>query len=103
MWFYDKEVYTTIKTKVKNNVGQLVENYEKDKLFLADVQPLTKSKLIKEWGEDLKSTKEIYADIKCKVGDILIYNNEAYEIEARVEWDDYSIYAVKEVDVIWQN
>ena len=103
MWFYDKEVYTTIKTKVNNNVGQLVENYEKDKLFLADVQPLTKSKLIKEWGEDLKSTKEIYADIKCKVGDILIYNNEAYEIEARVEWDDYSIYAVKEVDVEWQN
>lgn len=103
MWFYEKEIYTTIKTKTKNNLGQIVESYKKNKLFFADVQPLTKSKIIKEWGEDLKSTKEIYADIKCKVGDILIYNDEAYEIEARVEWDDYSIYAVKEVNVTWQN
>lgn len=103
MCFYDKEIYTTTKTKTKNNLGQIVESYKKDKTFLADVQPLTKSKLIKDWGEDLKSTKEIYADIKCRVGDILIYNNEAYEIEARVEWDDYSIYAIKEVNVVWQN
>ena len=92
MWFYDKEIYTTIKTKAKNNLGQIVESYKKDKLFLADVQPLTEAKVVKNWGEDLKSTKEI-----------LIYNNEAYEIEARVEWDDYSIYAVKEVDIEWQN
>lgn len=103
MWFYNKEIYTTIKTKNKNSLGQIVESYKKYKMFLADVQPLTQSRLVKEWGENLKSTKEIYADVKCKVGDILIYNNEAYEIEARVEWDDYSIYAVKEVNVEWQN
>ena len=41
MWFYDKEIYTTIKTKAKNNLGQIVESYKKDKLFLADAVSYT--------------------------------------------------------------
>lgn len=98
-YFYNKEVYTTIKTKDKNNKGQIIVTYKKDSLFKADIQPITeKSKKI-NWGINLSSTKEMYADIELKVGDIIIYKSRTYEIEARVEWDTYSIYALKEVDV----
>ena len=99
MWFYDKEVYTTIKTKVKNDLGQLVESHSKGKLFKADIQPMTEKDMQRTWGRELESTLEMYTDIALKVDDVVLYNDETYVIEARVNWDDYSIYALKECDI----
>ncbi len=99
MWFYDKEVYTTIKTKVKNDLGQLVESHSKGKLFKADIQPMTEKAMQRTWGRELESTLEMYTDIALKVDDVVLYNDETYVIEARVNWDDYSIYALKECDI----
>lgn len=98
-YFYNKEVYTTIKTKVKNDLGQLVESHSKGKLFKADIQPMTEKAMQRTWGRELESTLEMYTDIALKVDDVVLYNDETYVIEARVNWDDYSIYALKECDI----
>lgn len=98
-YFYNKEVYTITKTKVKNDLGQLVESYSKDKSFKADIQPLTEKSMTRTWGRNLEATLEMYTDIALKVDDIVLYNNETYVIEARVNWDSYSIYALNDCDI----
>ena len=98
-YFYNKEVYTTIKTKVKNDLGQLVESHSKGKSFKTDIQSMTEKSMTRTWGRNLESTLEMYTDIALKVEDIVLYNNKTYLIEARVNWDSYSIYALKECDI----
>ena len=98
-YFYNKEVYTITKTKVKNDLGQIIEIYNKSKSFKADIQPMTEKTMYTTWGRDLESTLEMYTDIALKVDDIVLYNNETYVIAARVNWDDYSIYALKDCDI----
>lgn len=98
-YFYNKEVYTVTKTKVKNEIGQIVEIYSKDKSFKADIQPLTEKSMTRTWGRNLEATLEMYADVALKVDDVVLYNNETYLIEARVNWDSYSIYALKDCDI----
>lgn len=98
-YFYNKEVYTITKTKVKNEIGQIVETYNKSKSFKADIQPLTEKSMTRIWGRNLESTLEMYTDIALKVDDVVLYNGETYIIEARVNWDSYSIYALKDCDI----
>ena len=98
-YFYNKEVYIITKTKVKNDLGQIIENYNKSKSFKADIQPMTEKSMTRTWGRNLEATLEMYTDIALKVDDIVLYNNETYVIEARVNWDSYSIYALKDCDI----
>lgn len=99
IFFKNKEVWTTTKTTIKDNKGQLIVKYDKGIRFLCDVQPVTAESIKKTWGIDLESSKQIFSDVFLKVGDIVLYKNVSYEIEKKVEWDSYNIYAIKEMDV----
>ncbi|WP_066892942.1 hypothetical protein [Clostridium nigeriense] len=98
-FFYDKELYLTIKTKVKNKIGQLIEVYKKNKVFYGDIQPIDEKALKYTWGEDVKSNLQLFTDENILVNNILVYDNKAYKIEKKINWIDYKIYALLEVDV----
>lgn len=99
-FFYNKEVYTTLKTTIENEIGQVEEGYKKDRLFKGDIQPINAYSKATQWGSDVISEKELYCDEALFVGDILVYNNKSYEIEKAIEWDDFNIYALKGVDIV---
>lgn len=98
-FFYDKKLYLTIETKVKNKIGQLIEVYKKDKVFNGDIQPIDEKALKYTWGEDIKSSYQLFSDEDILVNNILVYDNKAYKIEKRIDWIDYKIYALLEADV----
>lgn len=100
MYFYNKEVYSVKKIETENEIGQIIEKYVKDKLFMADVQPINAYAKANNWGNDVISQKEVYCDEILQVGDILLHKNKTYEIEKSIEWDDYNIYAIKGVDIV---
>lgn len=98
--FYEKEIYTVKKIVEENEIGQIIEKYVKDKSIMVDIQPINAYAKANTWGNDVISQKEVYCDEILQVGDILLYKNKTYEIEKRIEWDDYNIYAIKGVDIV---
>ena len=100
-WFYDKEIFKTELTTSKNEIGQSIESYKLiDIPIECDIQPIDEKSIKTTWGEDIKSNIQIFCDEGLKVGDILTTKDIVYEIEKKVPWDDYYIYALLESEVV---
>lgn len=97
-WFYDSTLYKVQKTKIKNEIGQQIENYVKTLSFKADVQPVEAAVVKKTFGEDIECDYIVYCDEKLQVNDIVIYGNKPYEVKQIKPWD-YTIAAVHGVDL----
>lgn len=98
-FWYNKTCYTTKVTEEKNKIGQLIKTYKKDKLFKCDIQPIDEKAIKYIWGEQIKSNIQMFSNENLLIYDILVNDNKTYEIEKKIPWDDYYIYALLESDV----
>lgn len=101
IFFKNKTIETTIKTKVKNNIGQLVnEGYKKDgNTYRVNVQPMDIKAIKYTFGEDIIADFQMYHDELLNVKDIIVMNNKTYSIEKVIPWNTYNLYAIKSIDV----
>ncbi|SCJ49068.1 Uncharacterised protein [uncultured Clostridium sp.] len=99
-WFYNNSYFTTKFEKTKNEIGQVIKGYTRDSKFACDLQPIDERSYKYTWGEDIKSNIQMFCDENLSVKDIIILNEKVFEIEKKVHWDDYNIYALLESDVI---
>lgn len=101
VFFKNAEIETTNKTKIKNEVGMLVEAYVRcNNILQVNIQPIDIVAMKKNWGEDIESKFQVYADELFSVGDIIIWKNKTYEIEKHIPWIAYNLYAIKDKDVV---
>lgn len=97
--FYDYELCTLIKTTIENEIGQVIETFERGEKFWGDIQPTTGDFLQSfGWGEDCKSNLTLFTDESLNIGDYVDYKGY-YKVEKRIEWD-YFIYSLKKVDLL---
>lgn len=101
--FYDKQAIILKEIPEKNEIGQLIKKYKKLQSIKCDIQPIDERAYKYTWGYDIKSTMQIFCNEHLKVNSKLIILNTVYQVEKIVPWDDYSIYALFEVDVEVEN
>lgn len=101
-WFYYQIINVIDVIEGFNEFGKPSLTYKKGASFKADVQPLTEEEKTKIWGKDILSKDTMYTDKYFSVGDLVLYENEPYEIEKFVNWGRYRIYIIKGVDIDWQ-
>ena len=105
VFFADDELYKVIQDKIKNDLGQVVTTYTKERLpYMVNIQPIEEQSVKYTFGEDISSTIQAYVEkeINFSIGDVVIFENLAYEVEKKVPWKSYDIIALKRVDVEWQ-
>ena len=100
VFFKNCTIITTKYTEVENSVGHPIKSYAKDVDYMVNIQPIEQKQVEKTWGSDLESTYQMYFDEMLNVGDVISWNNRAYEIEKVIDWVNYKLYALNESDVI---
>ena len=105
IFFADDELYKVIQNKVKNDLGQVMTTYTKEQLpYMVNIQPIEEKSVKYTFGEDISSTLQAYTEKEMNfcIGDVVAFENLAYEVEKRVTWKSYDIIALKRVDIEWQ-
>lgn len=97
-FWYDNILYKVKQTFNKNELGQMIPTNEGTEEFKCDIQPIDEKSYKYTWGEDVKSSIQIFTDKDLFVNDILVNDNKAYKIEKKIDWGDYKIYAILESD-----
>ena len=105
VFFADDELYRVIQKDIKNDFGQVVATYTKEKIpYMVNIQPIEEKSVKYTFGEDIESTLQAYAEkeMNFNIGDVVVFENIAYETEKKVAWKSYDIIALKRVDIEWQ-
>lgn len=100
IFFRNAEIYTTTFEESENDIGQLIKAYMRNNSYMVNIQPIDEKTVQKIWGSDIESTYQMYFEQLLKIGDVISWNNKAYEVEKVIPWNDYNLYAIKEMDVI---
>ncbi|ERI90990.1 hypothetical protein HMPREF1982_03552 [Clostridiales bacterium oral taxon 876 str. F0540] len=90
--FYDKKVGIHNKTEgTKVNGVYIPGKLQWVKDIYVDIQPYSTALLLKDYGYNIEVTKRIFSDIEAniKIGTILKYNLDEYEVRKIIPWDDY--------------
>ena len=105
VFFADDELYRVIQKDIKNDFGQVVATYTKEKIpYMVNIQPIEEKSVKYTFGEDIESTLQAYVEkeMNFNIGDVVVFENIAYEVEKKVPWKSYDIIALKRVDIEWQ-
>ena len=105
IFFADDELYKVIQNKVKNDLGHVMTTYTDEQLpYMVNIQPIEEKSVKYTFGEDISSTLQAYVEkeMNFSIGDVVVFENLAYEVEKKVPWKSYDIIALKRVDVEWQ-
>ena len=105
VFFADDELYRVIQKDIKNDFGQVVATYTKEKIpYMVNIQPVEEKSVKYTFGEDIESTLQAYVEkeMNFNIGDVVVFENIAYEVEKKVAWKSYDIIALKRVDIEWQ-
>ena len=105
VFFADDELYRVIQKDIKNDFGQVVATYTKEKIpYMVNIQPIEEKSVKYTFGEDIESTLQAYVEkeMNFNIGDVVVFENIAYETEKKVAWKSYDIIALKRVDIEWQ-
>ena len=105
VFFADDELYRVIQKDIKNDFGQVVATYTKEKIpYMVNIQPIEEKSVKYTFGEDITSTIQAYVEkeMNFSIGDTVVFENIAYEVEKKVAWKSYDIIALKRVDIEWQ-
>ena len=102
VFFADDELYKVIQDKIKNDLGQVVTTYTKERLpYMVNIQPIEEKTVKYTFGEDIQSTLQAYVEKEMNfcTGDLISYEGLIYEVEKKIPWKSYDILALKRVDV----
>ena len=105
VFFADDDLYRVIQKDIKHDFGQVVATYTKEKIpYMVNIQPIEEKSVKYTFGEDIESTLQAYVEkeMNFNIGDVVVFENIAYEVEKKVAWKSYDIIALKRVDIEWQ-
>ena len=105
VFFADDELYRVIQKDIKNDFGQVVATYTKEKIpYMVNIQPIEEKSVKYTFGEDIESTLQAYVEkeMNFNIGNVVVFEDIAYEVEKKVAWESYDIIALKRVDIEWQ-
>ena len=105
VFFADDELYRVIQKDIKNDFGQVVTTYTKEKIpYMVNIQPIEEKSVKYTFGEDIESTLQAYVEkeMNFNIGNVVVFEDIAYEVEKKVAWKSYDIIALKRVDIEWQ-
>lgn len=98
--FYDLIVnIVKLDKSLVNDIGQTIKRYVKDKDFNCDIQPSSSDLIRKNFGDDIESIYTMFCDEDLKLGTYILFNDNVYEINSKVDWVDYKIYSLKGCDI----
>ena len=101
--FYDSilEIYSL--DEGTNEIGEIIKSFTLGDRIKCDIQPSSDNLVKKTFGEDIESVYTVWADEDIDIGAIAIFNGKIFEINAKVDWDDYKIYSLKSCEVDIKN
>lgn len=101
IYFKNATIYTTTKTTVRNDIGQMISTYVKDKAVEVNIQPITEESKAREWGSDIEAQYNIYTDsTDIRLDDLISYNDKAYKVVKVIDWQSYRLLAISVTDEV---
>lgn len=100
IYFKNATIYTTTKTTVRNDIGQMISTYVKDKAVEVNIQPITEESKAREWGSDIEAQYNVYTDDYFNVDDLISYNDKAYKVVKVIDWQSYRLLAISVTDEV---
>lgn len=100
IYFKNATIYTTTKTTVRNDIGQMISTYVKDKAVEVNIQPITEESKAREWGSDIEAQYNVYTDDYFNVDDLISYNGKAYKVVKVIDWQSYRLLAISVTDEV---
>lgn len=91
--FYDKDIEIWTKETIKDNEGAVIGNGKLEKIdsFKGNFQFSTREYIQQEYGKEIEANAIVTCDkTVAKIGNILIYNNNEYEIKSIVHRDSHT-------------
>lgn len=91
--FYDKDIEIWTKGTIKDNEGSVVGNGKLDKIdsFKGNFQFSTREYIQQEYGKEIEANAIVTCDKTiAKIGNILVYNDNEYEIKSLVSGDSHT-------------
>ena len=100
IYFKNATIYTTTKTTSRNEIGQMISTYVKDKAVEVNIQPITEESKAREWGSDIEAQYNVYTDDYFNVDDLISYNDKAYKVVKVIDWQSYRLLAISVTDEV---
>lgn len=96
IFFKNNRMKKIIKTKEKNNKGQIQTIYKLDRVeYDICLQELSTKEAIDTWGVSIISRKQMFSDELLSIGDLVYIDENVYEIEDKL----YDCFAIKNSDI----
>ena len=90
--FYDKDIEIWTKGTIKDDEGSIVGNGKLEKIdsFKGNFQFSTREYIQQEYGKEIEANAIVTCDKTiAKIGNILVYNDNEYEIKSLVPSDSH--------------
>ena len=100
IYFKNATIYTTTKTTSRNEIGQMISTYVKDKAVEVNIQPITEQSKTMDWGSDIEAQYNVYTDDYFNVDDLISYNDKAYKVVKVIDWQSYRLLAISVTDEV---
>lgn len=90
--FYDKDIEIWTLGTIKDDEGAVVENGKLEKIdsFKGNFQFSTREYIQQEYGKEIEANAIVTCDkTEAEIGNILVYNNNDYNIKSLVPFDSH--------------
>lgn len=96
-WFCDKKIDVYSYAEYEDEYGISRDGYVlKQEGISVDIQPIGAEKVKKDYGYDIEANYRMYSNEVLAESDVVLWKNKTYNIVKAIEWDDYSVYLLKE-------
>ena len=100
IYFKNATIYTTTKTTSRNEIGQMISTYVKDKAVEVNIQPITEQSKTMDWGNDIEAQYNVYTDDYFNLDDLISYNDKPYRVVKIIDWQSYRLLAISVTDEV---
>lgn len=99
--FYDKDIKIWTSGTIKDDEGCVIENGKQEKIdeFKGNFQLTTREYIQQEYGKEIEANAIVTCNkTVAKIGDILVYNDNDYEIKSKITGDSHTTLLVNGSD-----
>lgn len=99
--FYDKDIEVWTSGTIKDDEGAVIGDGKQDKIdeFKGNFQFTTREYIQQEYGKEIEANAIVTCDkTVAKIGDIVVYNGNDYEIKSKIQSDSHTTLLVNGSD-----
>lgn len=99
--FYDKDIEIWLSETIKDDEGAVIEDEKQKKIdsFKGNFQFTTREYIQKVYGLEVEANAIVTCDkTLAKIGDILVYSGNDYEIKSKIIGDSHTVLLVNGSD-----